>query len=70
MSHRDWLVIALGLLIVALVIVVAAVCSVGALATPDDPPVPEIEPASMATLKATRRASSGEQAPAHQAGDA
>jgi hypothetical protein len=42
MPDRDWLVIGLGLLIVALVVVVA-ICSAGALATPDNPPEPEIE---------------------------
>jgi hypothetical protein len=42
MPDRDWLVIALGLLIVALALVVA-VCSVGPVATADDPPEPEIE---------------------------
>ena len=42
MPDRDWLVIALGLLIVAVVVVVA-VCSAGALATPDDLSEPEIE---------------------------
>ena len=42
MPDRDWLVITLGLLIIAVVLVVA-LCSAGALATPDDPPETELE---------------------------
>jgi hypothetical protein len=43
MVDRDWLLILGGLLVIAVVIALAAVCSTGVLTAPDDPPEPEIE---------------------------
>jgi hypothetical protein len=43
MIDRDWLLILGGLLVIAVVIALAAVCSTGVLTAPDDPPEPEIE---------------------------
>jgi hypothetical protein len=40
---REWLLIALGMLIIAVVVAFVALCSVGALPAPDDPPQPELQ---------------------------
>jgi hypothetical protein len=38
---REWLLIGLGMLIIAVAVAIVAMCSVGALPAPDDPPQPE-----------------------------
>ena len=43
MMDRGWLLILGGLLVIAVVIALAAVCSTGVLTAPDDPPEPDIE---------------------------
>jgi hypothetical protein len=40
---REWLLIALGMLIIAVVVALVALCSVGAFPAPDDPPQPELQ---------------------------
>jgi hypothetical protein len=40
---REWLLIALGMLIIAVVVAIVAMCSVGALPAPDDPPQPKLQ---------------------------
>ena len=43
MVDRDWLLILLGLLVIALVTAIVALCSTGVLTAPDDLQEPEIE---------------------------